>query len=255
MPRLGFLGCGEIASAMVRGIAGDGHEIRVSERNAGLAAKLEQDVVGVKVCPNDQLVAESEVVILCLMPEVAKTVLPELPFRADHRVVSAMADLSYDVVRVLCAPAQDISLTIPLPSIEQGGSPIPVYPDTGTVRNIFGHRNPVIGAETEKGLSALLGACATSLHVLDLVAHTRDWLAQESGDEDMAETYLAALFASYFNDMLVAGPGRLDAITRALSTPGGFNATVRDEMRGHNAHENLVAELNALRPRLGLEAS
>ncbi|MDG1431793.1 MAG: hypothetical protein P8L68_17205 [Paracoccaceae bacterium] len=34
MTRIGFTGTGEIASAMVEGIAGEGHEIRVSQHNA-----------------------------------------------------------------------------------------------------------------------------------------------------------------------------------------------------------------------------
>jgi pyrroline-5-carboxylate reductase len=252
MARVGFLGTGAIAAAMVRGLASDGHDIRVSERNATIAAQLARDVDGVSICPNDQVVAQSDIVILCLMPDVAQSVLPTLPFRADHKVISAMADVSFDQITALCAPAQDVSLTIPLPSIEQGGSPLPVYPDTGAARDLFGKRNRVIGATSEAGLSAFLGACATSLPLLELVATTRDWLARESGDAEMAETYMTALFASYFNDMLASGNGRLDATTQALSTPGGFNATLRNAMRDHGTPAQLTAELDGLKPRLGL---
>lgn len=252
MARVGFLGTGAIAAAMVRGLAGDGHDIRVSERNANVSAQLARDVDGVTVCPNDQVVAQSDIVILCLMPDVAQSVLPTLPFRADHKVISAMADVSFDQITALCAPAQDVSLTIPLPSIKQGGSPLPVYPDTGAARDLFGARNRVIAATSEAGLRALLGACATSLPLLELVAATSDWLARESGDADMAETYMASLFASYFNDMLASGTGRLHATTQALSTPGGFNATLRDAMRDHGTPAQLSAALDDLKPRLGI---
>ncbi|MGR3696939.1 MAG: NAD(P)-binding domain-containing protein, partial [Roseovarius sp.] len=38
--RLGFLGTGTIAEAVVRGLAPDGHQITVSERSAVRAARL-----------------------------------------------------------------------------------------------------------------------------------------------------------------------------------------------------------------------
>ncbi|WP_293963067.1 NAD(P)-binding domain-containing protein [Sneathiella sp.] len=38
--RIGVIGCGTIASAVIHGIAGDGHEITVSERTASHAKVL-----------------------------------------------------------------------------------------------------------------------------------------------------------------------------------------------------------------------
>ena len=253
MAQVGFLGTGAITVAMVEGLAGDGHSIMVSERNAQNAAKLAERFDEVSVGSNADVVSASEILVLGLMPEVARDVLPTLPFRSGHRVISTVADLSYDAVQVLCAPAADISLTIPLPSIAHGGSPLPVFPDTGAARALFAGKNPVIGVETEAGLRLYLGGCATSLALIEQVLHTRDWLAEETGDPAGAETYLAALFASYFNDVLASDTGRLDEIAQALSTTGGFNATVRDDMRGLGAPDALVAAIERLRPRLGLE--
>ncbi len=88
MARIGFLGTGEIATALVETLAGKGHKIFVSERNVTVSSGLAARFSDVTVAPNDQVVAQSEVVFLCLLAPVAKAVLPDLPFRADHAIVS-----------------------------------------------------------------------------------------------------------------------------------------------------------------------
>ncbi|MFC6584928.1 NAD(P)-binding domain-containing protein [Sulfitobacter aestuariivivens] len=119
--RIGFIGTGEIAGYMVRGLAGRGHQIRVSARNAQKAAALAKEVAGVEVAENAEIVARSDVVFLCLMAGVARDVLPTLPFRADQAVVSVMTDMPLAALHELCAPAVDIACTIPLSAIATGG--------------------------------------------------------------------------------------------------------------------------------------
>lgn len=75
MARIGFLGTGEIASQMVRGLAGQGHAIMVSDRNADVARSLADDHIEVSIVSNAEVVGQSDIVILCLMAPVARTVL------------------------------------------------------------------------------------------------------------------------------------------------------------------------------------
>ena len=105
MARVGFLGTGEITSAMVRALRGQGHSILISPRNATVAASLAAEVEGVTVAPNEAVVAGSDVVFLCLLARVAEEVLPGLPFRADQTVISVMVDAPLAKLRQLCAPA------------------------------------------------------------------------------------------------------------------------------------------------------
>jgi pyrroline-5-carboxylate reductase len=148
--RVGFLGTGEITAAMVRGLQSQSHQILVSPRNAHVAASL-AELPGVGIAPNDQVVAKSDVVLLCLLARVAGDVLPGLPFRADHTVISVMVDAPLAKLRPLCAPATDIAITIPLPPIAVGGCPLPVYPDTPVLHALFGDRNPARGHGPGKG--------------------------------------------------------------------------------------------------------
>jgi pyrroline-5-carboxylate reductase len=54
--RIGVIGCGTIASAVVHGIAGDGHQITVSERSSRYADALAAAYDNVTVADNQGVV-------------------------------------------------------------------------------------------------------------------------------------------------------------------------------------------------------
>ncbi|MCA0270794.1 MAG: NAD(P)-binding domain-containing protein [Proteobacteria bacterium] len=248
MARLGFIGTGEITAAMVRGLAGQGHQILVSPRNAAVATALVAEVAGVAVAPNDQVVAGSDVVFLCLLARVAEEALPGLPFRAGQTIISVMVDAPLAKLRQLCAPVTDIAITIPLPPIAKGGCPLPVYPASPVVEALFGQRNPVIPLRSEAALSAHLGASALCSPILDQLLAAADWLAGFTGDRDAAETYIAAMIRGYLPAR--PAPGELAGALAKLSTGGGLNATLRAAMEPAKA--DLRRGLDGFRGRLQL---
>jgi pyrroline-5-carboxylate reductase len=247
---IGFLGTGGIATPMVEALAGKGHRILVSERSAEVSARLAAQYPEVEIAPNEQVVSDSDVVITCLMADVAREVLRGLPFHEEQSVISVMVDVTLEELRELVAPVSDISMTIPLPFIDQGGCPLPVYPDDNTVKALFGGDNIVLKVQSETALNAHFAACALSSVVLAEMEETAQWLASITGDAAKAEAYMAALIAGYFRGMRFDGSGEIKAALDALSTEGGLNATLRDRMNG--AREELIAGLDAFRPRLGL---
>lgn len=248
MARLGFLGTGEIASAMVRALQGQGHSFLISPRNAQVAAALAEQP-DVRIAPNETVVAESEVVFLCLLARVADEVLPGLPFRADQTVISVMVDAPLAKLRRLCEPATDIAITIPLPPIVDGGCPLPVYPPSPVLQALFGDRNPVLPQRDETALQAHLGVSAICSPILDQLRAAADWLTDFTEDTASAEAYVAAMIRCYLPHR--AKGGELDAALRALSTEGGLNATLRAAMQP--AKTTLTDGLDGFRLRLGLE--
>ncbi|PWR03603.1 pyrroline-5-carboxylate reductase [Meridianimarinicoccus roseus] len=250
MARIGFLGTGEIAGAMVRGLAGQGHRILVSERNADHAAMLARTIPEVTIAANPQVVAGSDVVIACLMAATARQVLPDLPWRSDHTIISVMVDVPHGDLATLCAPATDIALTIPMPFISSGGCPLPVFPDAASVTALFGARNLVLPVASEVALNAHFAASALSAPILRLLAEGTGWLARETGDPVAAEAYVTALFAGY---MTPDGTGRHFAgLLDSLATEGGLNAALRAALEDLGAPAALGAGMDTLRPRLGL---
>ena len=249
--RVGFVGTGVIAAAMVAGLAGRGHQIRVSARNADVAARLAATHAEVSVVDNVEVVAGSDVVFLCLMADVARAVLPELPFRAGQAVISVMADVSVSALETLCAPATDIALTIPLSPIATGGSVLPVYPASDALTALFGASDTVIPVKNERALNAHIAGSALSAPLLDLMQTGAEWLGAETGDPAAAEAYVAGVFAGFLQQM-TAGGVDFDTLQKALATEGGLNASVKTHMRDAGAHEALQQGLDALKPRLGL---
>lgn len=246
--RLGFLGTGEITTAMVRGLAGQGHSILVSPRNAATAAMLAAEVPEVTIAPNDAVVAQSDVVFLCLLAKVAEGILPNLPFRADQSILSVMVDAPLAKLQALCAPATDIAITIPLPPIATGGCPLPVYPASPILDALFGARNLILPQPSEAALNAHLGASALCSPILDQLLTAVDWLASHTGDAAAAEAYVAAMIRGYLPERAIQG--ELSEALKKLSTEGGLNATLRASMAP--AKEALRTGLDGFHARLGL---
>ena len=247
--RIGFLGTGEITAAMVRGLKGQGHRILISPRNAGMAAELAAEVAEVTIAPNDEVVAGSEVVFLCLLARVAGEVLPGLPFRKDQSIISVMADAPVATLQRLCAPAIDIAITIPLPPIAVGGCPLPVYPASPALEILFGARNLILPQPSEAALNAHLGVSALCSPILDQILTAVDWLAGFTGNPGAAEAYVAAMIRGYLPER--ANGGDLAGALQKLSTEGGLNATLRAAMAP--AKDDLRRGLDGFRPRLGLD--
>ncbi|MEM7528468.1 MAG: NAD(P)-binding domain-containing protein [Pseudomonadota bacterium] len=252
MARIGFLGTGAIAAAMVRGIAQDGHRILVSDRGRDHAATLSSAFENVEIASNRDLVAESEIVVLCLMAETARSVLPTLPFRTGQQVISVMLGVDHAELTKLCTPAKDIAITIPLPFVAEGGCPLPVWPDASAVEAVFGQRNPVIALPSEAALNPHFAATALSSVVLAQMAVTTRWLSNLTGDEQGAEAYVVAMLGGFLGSLPTDGAGRIDEAIAALDTEGGLNQTLRERMRAEGSYDALEAGLDAFRERLGL---
>lgn len=251
MAKVGFIGTGEIAAAMVRGLTGQGHQMLVSERGASTATELAH-LSDVEIASNQGVLDGADIVILCLLTDVANSVLPTLNFRADQRVVSVMVDVSLDVLIHLCNPAQNIEITIPLPFVSTGGCPLPVYPKAEVVDGLFGADNPVFAVKSEAGLNAHFAATAMASVAFSQANRVVKWLGELTDDPVAAEQYMVAMLGGFFTGLPQDGNGRLDEALNALNTDGGLNQTLRQHMEQHGALDDLNDGLDGFRARLGL---
>ena len=238
--RIGILGTGTIASAVVRGIAADGHQITVSERGAAHAAALARDLDCVRIAPNQQVLDQSEVVILGLVAGVAATLLPGLRFRPGQRVISMMAGGTLADLADWVAPARAEAVMLPYPAIATGGTPILACGDTALIETLFGARNRVYALASEAELGAWLAAQAVLSPVALMLAETAAWLAPRATDPAAAETFLRDLVGTSL------GAGPLADLLAALDTKGGYN----QRLRQHLERAGLVRDLRAGLDRL-----
>ncbi|MEB8386980.1 NAD(P)-binding domain-containing protein [Rhodobacteraceae bacterium KMM 6894] len=238
--RIGFIGTGTIASAVVEGIAGDGHAIAVSTRNAAHSTRLAGMFSNVTVHDNQAVVDRSEVICVALVAGVAENVLGALTFRPDQRVISLMAGVSLSDVAVMVAPAQAAGIMIPFSGMAQGGSPFMGYGDTDLLQGLFGGRNTLFAMASEAELDAYMCAQAVLSPAVRMVADAAQWLGARVDDPAQGEAFLRALVGSSLASSDCA------TLLAALDTPGGYNQRLRDHMTDAGMGATLAEGLDRL---------
>ena len=251
MAIIGFIGTGEIASAMVNGITNQGHKIYVSERGVKYASKLAL-LNDVQITNNQELIDKSDIIILCLLKNTAEKVLPKLNFKKDKKIISVMVDVSFYDLATLCNPAQEIEITIPLPFIAGGNCPLPCYPTGMIVSELFSKKNRIFVVNTEVGLNAHFAVSAMASVILSQAKISSKWLSHFTNDKENSEAYILEMLGEYLSNVSRSNNIDLSNALDSLNTPGGLNQTLRNHMEASNISGNLVAGLDGFRDRLKL---
>lgn len=238
--RIGIIGTGTIATAVVEGLAGDGHRITVSERSRTRSQDLADRFDEVSVADNQTVLDASDVVFLGLMANDAPDILAPLRFHDRQRVVSLMADATLADVAPLVAPAEAAAVMIPFPAISRGGSPILALGDTALIEGLFGVRNTVVPLASEDELAAYMAAQSVLSATALMVSRTAQWLAPRVAEPTEAEVFLRRLVASALDGQ------HSDTLLAQLDTPGGYNQRMRVAMEEANVPEALHATFDAL---------
>jgi pyrroline-5-carboxylate reductase len=150
--KLGFVGTGEITSAIVTGLNSSTAQfsIRVSPRNRETATELANRFAVVSIAlSNQDVVDASEVVVIAVRPAIAPSVISELHFRPDHCVISLVSGLSLQRLSELVAPATRIIRAVPLPSTARRAGPTGTYPSDQLANDLFGSIGTVFPVESE----------------------------------------------------------------------------------------------------------
>jgi pyrroline-5-carboxylate reductase len=225
-----------------------GHEATVTRRNADVSAALAASH-GVRVAEPQEVLDASDIVFVCLRPAIAPDILKTLVFRADHQVISVMAEHSEAALRDLCAPASQITRTIPLGFVETGGCPLPVWGDAQLIETLFGPDNKILPMPQEDGLNAILTASAFMASQLDLLHSIADWTKTQIGDADVAEAYIRTLISGFLNAM-PRDTGSLAAERDGLTLPGSLNRQVMEALQDAGTHDTLTRALDDVYERL-----
>ncbi len=253
-PRLGFLGLGTIATAVATSLARRDYPLLVSRRGAANAKGLSADFEQVRVADNQAVVDGSDLIFIGTTGVQAPEALGALTFRADQKVVSFMADMDIQEVARLVAPAKIEALMIPFPCIALGGSPVLCQPWSAALEALFGDDNRIFSIESDEALHAYMSAQAVLSPVVKLLSETQVWLAARleaagQGDALGSEAFLRQLIGGSLLAAPLRRPGVLKGLLADLSTPGGFNAELRDKLGEAGSYEALQAGLDGLLKR------
>ena len=248
----GVLGVGAIGAAIVTGLCenvDDAPQVLLSPRNADIATGLAERFGSVDVAADNQAVVDGAgVVILCVRPQVAQTVLAELRFPADRVVISAIAGVSIEALQRLVAPATDLARVIPLPSVARREGITPVHPPGAAAIALFDRLGETIEVADVEAFEAFAASTATIAAHFAYLNAIATWLERQEIPAAAATRYVASIFAGLAEP--TRSGERFEQLAREHATPGGINEQFRDELEQAGLFENVSLGLQRILDRL-----
>ena len=173
---VGILGVGHLTYHMVPGlVAGDTDlVVRLSPRNAGLAADLSRRFDLEIAADNAQLIENSDVVLIGVRQFHALDVVRGLPWRAGQTVISCCAGLALEELAPLVGET-DLVRAMPTVGAEFGESPTCIYPDNAPARKVLASCGTVIPLASEHHFNAATVTVCYSSMLFGLLARMQEW--------------------------------------------------------------------------------
>jgi pyrroline-5-carboxylate reductase len=248
----GVLGVGAIGAAIVTGLCenvDDPPKVLLSPRNAEIAAGLAQRCATVDVAADNQGVVDGAgVVVLCVRPQVAQTVLAELRFPADRVVISAMAGVPVTALQRLVAPATDVARVIPLPSVARREGITPVHPPNAAATALFDRLGETVELADVKAFEAFSASTATIAAHFAYLNAIAAWLELQEIPAPAATRYVASMFAGLAE--ATRSGGRFEQLAREHATSGGINEQFLNELEQGGMLEGVHLGLQRVLDRL-----
>jgi len=249
--KLGFVGSGSIASAIVIGLraAGNADPIKMSPRNAEVAADLADRFENVQVAPTNQAVVDaSDVVVLAVRPQIASIVLPELRFRPDQHVVSLIPILSLDYLRRVTAPAAVVTRAVPLPSVARRQGPTAIYPPSEPIKALFDSLGATIELDNESEFDAFTTATAVIASYFTLADVVTGWMIRHGAAPEKAQAFVSKMLRGLAE---TSPAGRsFAALAEEYQTRGGLNEQVLRSITDQGLFAAFENALDAVLERL-----
>ena len=259
--KIGFLGTGKIGSAVARGYAScpkSPASIIVSPRSADKAAALAADYPNlVKIAQdNAQVVAESDIIFIGLLPGTAREIIPSLPFTEKHFVVSMMAAVDYtETLSLLQAaapslPDQQIVRTVPLPAAAKRSGPILMHPINERGSAILKNIGTPVSCKGEEDMKPMICLTGHISSFFELQRVTESWITSKGVDSEAASAFVRSFYSSLATAAENSEHSLADMRDEA-ATPGGLNEQSVQTLTGSEHFHLQEKSLQDLLNRLG----
>lgn len=225
--RLGFVGTGVIADAIVRGLLA-AHlpitSIVVSPRNAQTAVGLAGLSPLVRLGRDNQDVVDSaDWVFLAIRPQICQEVVRSLHFRPDQKVVSLVATVRHESLNEWIPGARSITRAVPLPAVADRQGVTAIYPHDAQLKGLFACLGTVIECEDRRQFDLITTASAVMGTYFGILNICQEWLVEMGLQDGDATAYLKALVQGLSEDMKGSGLESFEGLRLGHSTPGGLN--------------------------------
>ncbi|QAB00926.1 MULTISPECIES: NAD(P)-binding domain-containing protein [Agrobacterium tumefaciens complex] len=195
---IGFIGAGAITEAIVTGLLRTSHAsdtILVSARNAEIAARLATMSSNVKIVDDNQkIVEQSEVALLAVRPQIARSVLRPLQFPRTLKVISLIATVPAVTVQGWIGDHIRVVRAIPLPSVADLVGVTAIYPRDQVVEDLFRSLGKVVTAESLQEFDGYAATSALMGTYFGLLETSAIWMTERGASYERAQNYLTSLF-------------------------------------------------------------
>lgn len=252
-PTIGFIGVGEIAEAIIEGLAAGEDPPRVvasprgRERSASLADRFPSLVT--VAASNQAVVDAADTVVLAVLPEQLAEVVGPLDFRDDQVVVSALAGVTTAEVAAAAGAPVPVIRAIPMPPVRDRAVPTVVTPDHPAARALFDRTGGTLAVADEEELAVFSAATGAVSGFLEYLAVVCAWTEEQGVPRESGQRFLRGLFGALAPAIRDESTPIADVVT-AHETPGGLNEQLRLEVFDDAGTDALSGALDRLHARV-----
>jgi pyrroline-5-carboxylate reductase len=242
---VGFVGSGNMAAALARGIAGTVEGMLFTDSGSGRAAALAADVGGEAVGSNAELAARADVVVLAVKPAKLDRVAAEM--QEAKVVVSLLGATGLDRVRD-AFPRSDAVRVMPNVGVEVRRGVLCVAGDPSPeLRSLLGTLGQVVEiADGEFDAATAVMGCAPAYLALAVEA-IADAGAADGLDEALARELVVETAAGTAELMRTHRPAD---VRKAVASPGGSTEAGLEALEREGAREAFEAAVRASLERM-----
>ena len=252
--KLGFIGTGKIASAVITGICASKisfTKILISPRNKLIANRLKKNFKKVIVAKNNQEILNNcNWVFLSVTPTIGQKIIKELKFRSNQTIISFISTITLAQLKKAIKVKATIIRAIPLPPISLKKGPVPICPPNKKVKGFFNKIGTTIEIQNEKSSINFWSVSGMMASYYELLKVMTDWLVKKGIKRNDAQKYITSLFLALSEDAVVNSKKDLKYLVKDSQTPNGLNEQGVKILIKTGFYKKLEKALNSIHKRL-----
>ena len=252
--KLGFIGTGKIASAVINGVCSSKipfNRIYISPRNKLIAQELKKKFKKISIAKNNQeIVNKCEWVFLSITPNVGNRIIKNLQFKSSQTIISFISTIKLNQLKKAIKVKAKIVRAIPLPPISLKKGPVPIFPPNKKVKNFFNNIGTTVEIKSERSSISFWTTSGMMASFYELLNVMTNWLIKKGVKRNNAQKYITSLFLALSEDAFANSKKDLKNLVKDSQTPKGLNEQGLKELSKSGFYKRLEKTLNSIHKRL-----